>query len=76
MAQGQLQCQFCCHPEPGPELDSGSTISGSHEMLKQACPEDSEPLLKQVQHKVQNDTFRVHDILIAGLRFYFTDSVY
>jgi len=32
-------------------------------MLKQACPEDSEPLLKQVQHKVQNDTFRVqHDM--------------
>jgi len=32
-------------------------------MLKQACPEDSEPLLKQVQYKVQNDTFRVqHDV--------------
>jgi hypothetical protein len=38
-------------------------------MLKQACPEDSEPLLKQVQHKVQNDTFRVQH---AMTRYFIT----
>jgi hypothetical protein len=49
-----------CHPEPGPEFNSGSTISGSRNLLILL---DAEPILNQVQHKV-------HDIFPVFLTFY------
>jgi hypothetical protein len=48
-----------CHPEPGPELDSGSTDFRVSEILNQACPEE---MPKQVRHdtfSVQNDILKI-----------------
>jgi hypothetical protein len=54
----QKNITFFGHPEPGPELDSGSTISGSRNMLILL---DALKILNQVQ----NDTFRVqHNIIV------------
>ena len=49
-----------CHPEPGPVLDSGSEnfrVSYIPE-ARLPVPGDAGPILKRVQHKVQNDVSR------------------
>ena len=49
-----------CHPERGPVLDSGSE-NFRVSYIPDAClpvAGDAGPILKGVQHKVQNDVFR------------------
>jgi len=49
-----------CHPEPGPEFISGSSISGSPKSLDLL---DAEPILNQVQHKVQKHDISLHTLI-------------
>jgi len=45
-------------------------------MLKQACPEDSEPLLKQVQYKVQHDVSYGFQLFTSSPKFFFESNSY